>query len=186
MRSRYWRENASCVGSPKCHTQTARRDFGRPWRLGDTGIVRLHHRCDDDDHRPEPDLTDLATAAALTRAVRDVRMVKLTHLALLAVETRPARARTDSPGGLTHAGNHASPVVRSTTTCGSSFEQHRPKPLLAIVSARHTTVSRRRPSRSSIGRGRRPGASLQGSCGTARPRRAGETVLRGCCTRPTR
>jgi hypothetical protein len=46
--------------------------------------VRLHHRWDDED-RPEPDLTDPATAAAFTRAARDVRIVKLTHLALLAL-----------------------------------------------------------------------------------------------------
>ena len=48
--------------------------------------MRLHHRWDDDDEgRPEPDLTDPSTAAALTRAARDVRMVKLIHLALLAL-----------------------------------------------------------------------------------------------------
>ena len=48
--------------------------------------MRLHHRWDDDDEdRPEPDLTDPVTAAALTRAARDVRMVKLFHLALLAL-----------------------------------------------------------------------------------------------------
>jgi hypothetical protein len=46
--------------------------------------VRLHHRWDDDD-RPEPDMTDSVTAAALTRAARDVRVVKLIHLALVAV-----------------------------------------------------------------------------------------------------
>ncbi|WP_027860297.1 hypothetical protein [Marmoricola sp. URHB0036] len=46
--------------------------------------MRLHHRWDDDD-RPEPDLTDPRTAAALTRAARGVRMVKLMHLALLAL-----------------------------------------------------------------------------------------------------
>jgi len=46
--------------------------------------VRLHHRWDDDD-RPEPDLTDPATSAALTRAARDVRVVKLIHLALVAL-----------------------------------------------------------------------------------------------------
>jgi hypothetical protein len=46
--------------------------------------VRLHHRWDDED-RPEPDLTDPATAAAFTRAARDVRIVKLIHLALLAL-----------------------------------------------------------------------------------------------------
>ena len=47
--------------------------------------VRLHHRWDDDEDRPEPDLTDPATAAALARAVRQVRMVKLFHLAMLAL-----------------------------------------------------------------------------------------------------
>jgi hypothetical protein len=57
----------------------------QPLRLGDTGMVRLHHRWDDDEDRPEPDLTDPATAAALTRAARDVRMVKLIHLVLLAL-----------------------------------------------------------------------------------------------------
>jgi hypothetical protein len=46
--------------------------------------VRRHHRWDDDD-RPEPDLTDPVTAAAMGRAVRGVRMVKLIHLALLAL-----------------------------------------------------------------------------------------------------
>jgi hypothetical protein len=55
------------------------------WRLGDTVSVRLHHRWDDDEDRPEPDLTDPATAAALTRAARGVRLVKLIHLALLAL-----------------------------------------------------------------------------------------------------
>jgi hypothetical protein len=53
--------------------------------LGDTGRVRLHHRWDDDEDGPEPDLTDPETAAALTRAARDVRIVRLIHLALLAV-----------------------------------------------------------------------------------------------------
>jgi hypothetical protein len=47
--------------------------------------VRLHHRWDDDEDRPEPDLTDPATAAAFGRAARDVRIVKLIHLAMLAV-----------------------------------------------------------------------------------------------------
>jgi hypothetical protein len=47
--------------------------------------VRLHHRWDDDEDRPEPDLTDPATAAALARATRGVRMVKLIHLALLVI-----------------------------------------------------------------------------------------------------
>jgi hypothetical protein len=45
--------------------------------------VRLHHRWDDDDDRPEPDLTDPATSAAMARAARDVRAVKLIHLGLL-------------------------------------------------------------------------------------------------------
>ncbi len=62
-------------------TSTARPTTA--WRLGDTVSVRLHHRWDDDEDRPEPDLTDPATAAALTRAARGVRMVKLIHLALL-------------------------------------------------------------------------------------------------------
>ena len=47
--------------------------------------MRLHHHWDDDEDRPEPDLTEPATAAALTRAARNVRMVKLIHLALLAM-----------------------------------------------------------------------------------------------------
>ena len=47
--------------------------------------MRLHHRWDEDDDRPEPDLTDPATAAALARAAGDVRLVKLIHLALVAV-----------------------------------------------------------------------------------------------------
>lgn len=51
--------------------------------MGDTDTVRLHHRWDDDEDRPEPDLTDPATAAALGRAARGVRVVKLIHLALL-------------------------------------------------------------------------------------------------------
>jgi hypothetical protein len=46
--------------------------------------VRLHHRWDDDEDRPEPDLTDPATAAAVARAARGVRLVKLIHLALVA------------------------------------------------------------------------------------------------------
>jgi hypothetical protein len=46
--------------------------------------VRLHHRWDDDEDRPEPDLTDPATAAALARATRGVRLVKMIHLALVA------------------------------------------------------------------------------------------------------
>jgi hypothetical protein len=47
--------------------------------------VRLHYRWDDDEDRPEPDLADPATAAALTRAARGVRIVKLVHLGLLAL-----------------------------------------------------------------------------------------------------
>ena len=55
------------------------------WCLGDNVSVRLrHHRWDDDEDRPEPDLTDPATAAAVARAARDVRMVKLIHFALVA------------------------------------------------------------------------------------------------------
>ena len=63
--------------------RTARRTTA--WRPGDTVSVRVHHRWDDDEDRPEPDLTDPATAAALLRAARGVRMVKLIHLALLAL-----------------------------------------------------------------------------------------------------
>jgi hypothetical protein len=48
-------------------------------------MVRLHHRWDDDEDRPEPDLTDPVTASAMHRAARGVRMAKLIHLALLAV-----------------------------------------------------------------------------------------------------
>ena len=48
-------------------------------------MVRLHHRWDDDEDRPEPDLTDPLTAAAADRAARGVRMVKLIHLVLLAL-----------------------------------------------------------------------------------------------------
>jgi hypothetical protein len=49
--------------------------------------VRLHHRWDNDNDndRPESDLTDPATAAALIRAARDVRIIKLIHLAVLTV-----------------------------------------------------------------------------------------------------
>jgi hypothetical protein len=46
-------------------------------------VVRLHHRWDDDEARPEPDLTDPVSAAAMDRAASGVRMVKLIHLALL-------------------------------------------------------------------------------------------------------
>ena len=48
-------------------------------------MVRLHHRWDDDEDRPERELTDPVTAAAMDRAARGVRMVKLIHLALLAL-----------------------------------------------------------------------------------------------------
>ena len=63
--------------------------FGRPaaLALGDTGRVRLRHRWDDDEDRPEPDLTDPAAAAAFARAARDVRIVKLVHLALIVLGT---------------------------------------------------------------------------------------------------
>jgi hypothetical protein len=47
--------------------------------------VRLHHHWDDAEDRPEPDLTDPLSAAAMDRAARGVRMVKLIHLALLAL-----------------------------------------------------------------------------------------------------
>lgn len=48
-------------------------------------MVRLNHRWDDDEGRPELDLTDPVTASAMHRAGRGMRMVKLTHLALLAL-----------------------------------------------------------------------------------------------------
>jgi hypothetical protein len=48
-------------------------------------MVRLHHRRDDDEDRPEPDLSDPVTAAAMDRAARGVRTVKLIHVALLAL-----------------------------------------------------------------------------------------------------
>ena len=48
-------------------------------------MVRLHHRWDDGEDRPDPDLTDPASAAAMDRATRGVRVVKLIHLALLAL-----------------------------------------------------------------------------------------------------
>ncbi len=57
----------------------------RAWPLGDTVRVRRHHRWDDDEDRPEPDLTDPATAAALIRAARGVRMVRRIHLTMLAL-----------------------------------------------------------------------------------------------------
>lgn len=47
--------------------------------------MRLHHRWDDDEDRAEPDLTDAATAEAFTRAARDMRIVKLVHIVLLAL-----------------------------------------------------------------------------------------------------
>lgn len=47
--------------------------------------MRLRHRWDDDEDRPGPDLTDPATAAALERAARGVRVVKVIHLTLLAL-----------------------------------------------------------------------------------------------------
>ena len=47
--------------------------------------MRLHHHWDDDEDRHEPDLTDPVTAAAMGQAVRGVRLVKLIHLALLAL-----------------------------------------------------------------------------------------------------
>jgi hypothetical protein len=46
--------------------------------------VRLHPRWDEDEDRPEPDLTDPVTAAAMDRAARGVRLVRFIHLALLA------------------------------------------------------------------------------------------------------
>jgi hypothetical protein len=45
--------------------------------------VRLHHRWDDDG--PQTDLTDPATVEALDRAEREVRVIKLVHLARLAL-----------------------------------------------------------------------------------------------------
>ena len=46
----------------------------------------LHDAWDDDDEdRPEPDLTDPATDAAWARATRSGRVVKLVHLALFAL-----------------------------------------------------------------------------------------------------
>ena len=52
--------------------------------MGDTVSVRLRHRWDDDEDRPEPDLNDPETAAAVARAARDVRLVKRIHLSLVA------------------------------------------------------------------------------------------------------
>jgi hypothetical protein len=53
--------------------------------VGETGVVRRHCRWDDDGDRLEPDLTDPVRASAMHRAARGVRMVKLIHLALLAL-----------------------------------------------------------------------------------------------------
>ncbi len=69
------------AAAPRTHGEA----FESLGALGDTGKVRLHHRWDDDEDRPEPDPTDSAAAAALTRAARDVRIVKLIHLALVAL-----------------------------------------------------------------------------------------------------
>ena len=55
----------------------------QPSPLGDTGTVPLHDNWDEDD--PEPDMNDPATVAASSRAARGVRIVKLIHLALLAL-----------------------------------------------------------------------------------------------------
>jgi hypothetical protein len=77
-------EPAGRPRTPHGTSATEHGDVGRSWRLGRLGSVRLHHRFDDDD-RPEPEPTDPATAAALSRAARDVRMVTLIHLALLAL-----------------------------------------------------------------------------------------------------
>lgn len=44
--------------------------------------MRRHHRWDDEE-RPEPDLSDPTAAAAMDRAARDVRRVKLFHAALV-------------------------------------------------------------------------------------------------------
>jgi hypothetical protein len=70
---------------PKAAALRTHVDRTTAWRLGDTVSVRLRHRWDDDEDRPEPDLTDPATAAALARAARGVRMVKRIHLTLLAL-----------------------------------------------------------------------------------------------------
>ena len=48
-------------------------------------MVRLQHRWDGDEDRPEPDLADPLTASAIGRAARGVRLVKLIHLGLLAL-----------------------------------------------------------------------------------------------------
>jgi hypothetical protein len=48
-------------------------------------MVRLHHRWDDDEDGREPDRTDPVAMAAMDRAARGVRMVKLIHLTLLAL-----------------------------------------------------------------------------------------------------
>ena len=81
--------------------RTARRTTA--WRLDDIVSVRLHHRWDaDDEDRPEPDLTDPATAAALARAARGVRMVKADPPGpARPPRDRPASARAAPSGGLT-------------------------------------------------------------------------------------
>ena len=56
------------------------------WSVRETGTVGLLDGWDDeDDDRPEPDLTDPVTASAMARAARGVRLVKLIHLTLLAL-----------------------------------------------------------------------------------------------------
>jgi hypothetical protein len=47
--------------------------------------VRLHHRWDDDEVGPDLDPADSARTAAMIRASRDLRIVKLIHLALVAL-----------------------------------------------------------------------------------------------------
>ena len=44
--------------------------------------MRRHHDWED---RPEPDLTDPVTAAAMERAIRGLRWVKVVHVALLLI-----------------------------------------------------------------------------------------------------
>ena len=56
-RARLSRSNTPIRADPTTRRTTA-------LRLGETGVVRLHHRWDDDD-RPEPDLTDPLMAAAM-------------------------------------------------------------------------------------------------------------------------
>ena len=86
IRAFWWRWHVTPPTTPR-RPLCAGSGVRQPWRLGDTGRVRLHHRWDDDEDRPQPDLTEAATAAALTRAARDVRLVKLIHLAMLALGT---------------------------------------------------------------------------------------------------